>query len=531
MIDSADTSAATPHVADDAPAPRRAHNYLAGVLTGYAVIALAVVVNLWLTPFTLRFLDRDEYALFVFSNDLLTWLVLLDLGMTMGLRSQAAQLTGRPDRLLMNRLASTTFFTQLFLALLMLIAGCIVSAFAPRLFHVRVDIQGQASFVLLLLALGMSVNFATQSFSSLLFAHQQMHYDNLLRIAQLIARTVITVFLLLMGWKVLSLAVASLVSVSLFSMLAVVRAYRSVPGLSISRRFASRALLWSDLKELHLWYAASNAAGAIIQSIDRIIAARIISLAAVTTLALTGRAYELALLLLTPLTAAAQPAVGQLLGEGKRAAAFQAYKQLSLLSAGAGAVAALSLWSGNAAFVTRWVGAENYGGATLDALMMLNLMLLSWVMPNRMALIVGLRARPQSLTRVAECLLNLCLSILLGLRYGLVGIVAATALASALTSCWQLPRMAANYFGRDAREVLRETAAPLLLPLSTLAALAICMRFFVASRGGFVSALLAIVTVGACGLMLLWRFTFDEKMQARVIGVLRGSANLGERAR
>ena len=91
-------SADTPRGADCAPAPRRAHNYLAGVLTGQAVVSLAVGVNLWLTPFTLRFLDRDEYALFVFSNDLLTWLVLLDLGMTVGLRAQAAQLTGRPDR-------------------------------------------------------------------------------------------------------------------------------------------------------------------------------------------------------------------------------------------------------------------------------------------------------------------------------------------------------------------------------------------------------------------------------------------------
>jgi O-antigen/teichoic acid export membrane protein len=532
---SANTSAATPadspHVADHAPAPRRAHNYLAGVLTGYAVVGLAVSVNLWLTPFTLRFLDRDEYALFIFSNDLLTWLVLLDLGMTMGLRSQAAQLTGRPDRLMMNRLASTTFFTQLFLALLMLLAGCAVAAFAPRLFHVRIDLQGQASQVLLLLALGMGVNFATQSFSSLLFAHQQIHYDNLIRIAQLVARTIITVLLLLNGWKVLSLAVASLFSVSLFSLLSVARAYLVVPGLKISRRLASRASLWSDLKELHLWYAASNTAGAVIQSTDRIIAARMVSLASVTTLALTGRAYELALLLLTPLTAAAQPAVGQLLGEGKREAAFDAYKQLSLLSTGAGAVAALSLWSGNAAFVTRWVGAENYGSATLDALMMLNLMLFSWVMPHRMALVVGLRARPQSLTRVAEGLLNLCLSILLALRYGLVGIAAATALASALTSCWQLPRLAANYFGRDAREVLRETAAPLVLPLLMLTALATCMRFFVAARGGYGSALFAVVAVWACGFILLWRFTFDAKMRARALGILRAWSNLGERAR
>jgi O-antigen/teichoic acid export membrane protein len=142
-------------------------------------------------------------------------------------------------------------------------------------------------------------------------------------------------------------------------------------------------------------------------------------------------------------------------------------------------------------------------------------------MPNRMALIVGLRARPQSLIRVAEALLNLCLSILLALRYGLVGIAAATALASALTSCWQLPRLAANYFERGACEVLRETAAPLVLPLLALVPIAVCMRLFVAARGGYTGSFLSVVTVGACGLTLLWRFTFDAKMRARAWSLAR----------
>ena len=431
----------------------------------------------------------------------------------------------------MNRLASTAFFTQLALALLMLLAGGALSALAPRVFHVRADLRSQASLMLLLLTLGIALNFATQSFSSLLYVHQQINYDNVIRGAQLVARTLVTVVLLLVGWKVLALAVASLVSVALFSLLAVVRAYLTVPGLSISRRLASRALMWRDLKELHLWYAAGNGAGAAIQSMDRVIAARMISLASVATLALTSRAYALAILLLAPLTFAAQPAVGQLLGAGRRAAAFAAYRQLSLLQVGAGAVAALSLWSGNAAFVTRWVGAENYGGATLDAVLMLNLILFVWNMPQRMALVSGLRARPQALTRSAEALLNLCLSVLLARHYGLVGIAVATTVAAVCTSCWNLPRLAADYFGCGFLTLLRTTAAPLVLPVLALVPVAVCLRLFVAARGGYLNALAAAATVGACGLILLWCFAFGEELRARVRQTLRGLAHFGGRAR
>ncbi|HEX8844423.1 MAG TPA: MATE family efflux transporter [Pyrinomonadaceae bacterium] len=510
---------------------RRTRNYLAGVLTSYAVVALTILYNLWLTPFTLRFLDREEYALFVFGNDLLTWLVLLDLGMTVGLRAQVAQLTGRPDTERMNQLASTTFFAQLILALLMIVAGGAMAWLAPRLFQVRPDLQGQASLVLLLLALGTALNFATQAFSSLLFAHQQIHYDNLIRILQITVRAVVTVALLVTGWKVLALAIASLAAVAFFSLLSVLRAYLAVPGLKISPRLGSRSLLWNDLKKLNLWYAVGNMATALIQSMDRLIAARFVSLASVTTLALTGRAYMLALLLLTPLTAAAHPALGQLIGEGKRARAFDAYRRLLLLSTGAATVAALSLWSGNAAFVARWVGAENYGGAWLDALMMLNLIAFSWVLPNRMALIVGLRARPQALTRLAEALLNLCLSVLLARRYGLVGIAAATTIAAALVSCWQFPRLVADYFERNLKEVLAKAVAPLVLPLLGLIALAVMMRLFVASRGGYAGALAAILTVGACGLFLLWRFAFDKEIRERALQVLHVPAHFSKRGR
>src|SRR5215210_6706365 len=81
--------------ADSPPTHGRTRNYLAGVLSSYAVVALTVIISLWMTPFALRFLDREEYALFIFCTDVLTWLVLLELGMTVGLRAQVAQLTGR----------------------------------------------------------------------------------------------------------------------------------------------------------------------------------------------------------------------------------------------------------------------------------------------------------------------------------------------------------------------------------------------------------------------------------------------------
>mgnify|MGYP000120850952 CR=1 FL=1 len=95
---------------------QRARNYLAGLSTGYLVAVVSILVGLWLTPFTLRYLDRQQYAIFTLASDILLWLGLLDLGITAGMNVQVAQLTGKPDQEKMNRLASTGLQSNLSLA-------------------------------------------------------------------------------------------------------------------------------------------------------------------------------------------------------------------------------------------------------------------------------------------------------------------------------------------------------------------------------------------------------------------------------
>jgi Na+-driven multidrug efflux pump len=101
----------------------RTRNYVKGLTTGYAATFATIAVGLWLTPFTLRFLDREQFAVFALASDLLMWLGLLDIGIASGLSMQAAQLTGKSDPERLNRLASTAFFTQNAVVLLVLVVG------------------------------------------------------------------------------------------------------------------------------------------------------------------------------------------------------------------------------------------------------------------------------------------------------------------------------------------------------------------------------------------------------------------------
>jgi O-antigen/teichoic acid export membrane protein len=352
-----------------------------GLATGYAATLATIMVGLWLTPFTLRFLDRQEYGIFALASDLLMWLGLLDIGITAGLGVQAAQLSGRPDSERLNRLASTAFFTQNLIVLVVLIVGGAIAVGFPHFFPVRQDLQHTTSMLMAVLVLSSAIGFSTKTFSALLVANQQIHIDNLLRLALVVIRTVLTVVFLKKGWGLYSLAVASLAATLITSMMAVWRTYRLLPGLQIRWVLASWDVLKS-LGSLGIWFSLGGVAGIVITSLDRVVAAKLISVETVTTLSLTGRVYALFAGLLDQITNTARPMLGQMLGQQKTAEAQRVYRHLFKLSTGIAVIAAFSLWAGNEPFVTRWVGAQNFGGPMLSMALALNLIVPAGSPPN-----------------------------------------------------------------------------------------------------------------------------------------------------
>lgn len=500
----------------------RTHNYVKGLTTGYAATFATIAVGLWLTPFTLRFLDREEYAIFALASDLLMWLGLLDIGITAGLNVQAAQLSGRPDSERLNRLASTAFFTQNLIVLVVLVVGVAMAVGFPHFFPIRQDLQRTTSVFVAMLVAASAIGFSTRTFSALLVANQQIHVDNLLKLALLAIRTVLTVVLLKKGWGLYSLAFANLAATVITSAMAVLRTFHLLPGLKIRRHLAS----WDVLKSigsLGIWFSLGSLAVLVIMSLDRIIAAKIISVESVTTLTLTGRVYALCGGLLNQFSNTALPMLGQLLGQEKKAEAERVFRQIFTVSTGLVLVAAVSIWAGNEAFVTRWVGAQNFGGPFLSLALALSLIVNSWIFPHRVILASALLARPQTLCRLVEAALHLGVSLALGHYLGLLGIVLGTSIAGLLTSLWYLPLLTARFFERPWLTYMREDVLPIVIVGALLAPVAYAGSLLSNHVGGFLGALLGAGIAGAVGCGFLWVIAFDRSLRTRLIQTIARS--------
>jgi Na+-driven multidrug efflux pump len=474
-----------------------------------------VLTGLWLTPFTLRRLDRQEFAIFSLTLDVVGWLTLLDLGITAGLRIQAARLSGLPQQDKVNRLASTAFYAQNVIVLFVLIFGAGLALAFPHFFAIRPELQRDAMWVMALTVLGAGVSMGSQTFSALLVANQQMHIDNIIGLLLIAIRTIFTVVLLELGFGIYSLAIAHLAARVTTAIFAVFRTYRLLSGLQLKWHLAS----WDVFKQiggLGVWFTIGCLAGIVIQSMSSAVTAKIISVETVTALVLTGRFYELSSGLVFLISENARPMLGQMLGQNETAHGLRTYRQLFGLSSGLAIVAGLGVWAGNGTFVTRWVGPVNYGGQWVDLALAGTIIVGLWNLPNRVVLSANLAVRGQALVRMFEGALNLCLAVWFGRKLGLAGIPLAAVVACALSSMWMLPLLTARMFKRSFRRFLWDDAARAVAVFLLLFPVAWVSRAIANEISGYFGAAIGGILTCAFGLTLVWFIVLDKAVRERI---------------
>jgi O-antigen/teichoic acid export membrane protein len=479
----------------------RSRNYLKGLASGYVVTIATVTVGLFLVPFTLWFLDREQYAIFTLVGDILMWLGLLEIGITAVLSVKAAQMSSGVNSEKINQLASTTFFAQCVIACCIGLLGLVVSSAFPTFFGIRTDLYSDATNLMLLLVVSSVLQVGTQTFSAILIGHQQMHVDNLIRLALLLVRTGMTVVFLEQGLGLLSLGLAHIMAVAISCTLAVVRVFRLLPGLELSPRHFDLQLL-KQITGTGIWFSLGGLAGILIMNLDKILTAKLVGIEVVTSLVLTGKLYALGWTLLQQVANTARPAFAQLLGAGERERAMSKYVQIRFLTMSMALVTASSIWVFNGSFVRWWVGEQNYAGTLVDTLLAVNLIAHAWSLPNRAILVAGLAFIPQnSSSRFVEGILNLALSVALGSIYGLPGVIAATAIAATCVSVWYLPSLTVRFFETTWAKLYTDTLKR-LVPLLLFVLVGVVLgRWVSVSIIGFGGAVAAAVLTGLIGLL------------------------------
>jgi O-antigen/teichoic acid export membrane protein len=410
--------------------------FLKGVVSGWTFMIASLLVGLWMVPFTLKFLTRPEYAIYAIATDLLSWLGLANLGVSAVFNSRGAQLMGSGDKKELDIVASTTFFTQLASAIIVIIAGLVVSLKPELLFSKNASAE-HLQMVVAILITGFTISYILQPLNSMLIASKQIHIDNYLRFGMLAITTGLTVLFLTLGLKLMSLALSNLAGTIIISVVTWIRVKKTLGDIKISPdlwRFDRFKFLLKN----GVWFSIGGLAGIFIFRIDSFLIGHYISLTTVTSYVITIKLYQIADKFHQQFFNTTRPYYAQVYGKGDMGLLSRMHELSFNLSFTSAFIMGIVVMLVNKWFIGIWVGSDFYLGNTVNMLLCINFILQASVLPNRIVLASTFyKIEWHNLTRVTEGITKLLISILLfkylGVNAVIVGSITACILFSSLS--------------------------------------------------------------------------------------------------
>jgi O-antigen/teichoic acid export membrane protein len=401
---------------------------------GYLQYGLAIVSGFVLVPLTLAYVGPRAYGLWLASGELLGYAAIVDLGVMGVLPWMLAEADGRQDRAGMRSLVANGAVVGLAVGLGFALFTAVLWMVLPSALSLTADDRRLVGPPLALLVIAVTIAYPLRVFNAVVSGLQDVTFNGLLTVTQTLLAVFITFVMLARGSGLYALAVASAASTLVSACGALARTRVIAPDLLRDWPRPTRAMVRHLLTNgLGVWFgafgwqllAASN--GLVMMALGH---PEWVAVYACTA-KLTSMATQLAWV--TP--DAGLIGLAQVHGEGRAPDRLRPLVlmmlRLHLLLAGG---AACGLLAFNPAFVSRWVGADLFGGVGLNALLVSGVVVYSLIHGVlTAAAVVGHRIRVGALTLVNGALQVVC-AWLLGRIWGLPGVAAAGLLTGLLTA-------------------------------------------------------------------------------------------------
>lgn len=231
------------------------------ISSGYFLFFLNNVVALFLTPYILKYVSKQEYGLYVLCSDFLSWMIFLEFGSSKVMESKGAHLLAADDKPGLMRAFNSALFFQFFMAILII-----------PLFYLLV-ITGLKNYdipnfrlIIILFSFTAGLSVIRSIFSAILIASRKIHIDN--KIQVLINVLNYALILLLMPY----IGIKGLAAISiLVAALILIRSYKRVfflfPFLQINRKNFNKAELKAILSQ-GIYFSIASIATLLITKFD-----------------------------------------------------------------------------------------------------------------------------------------------------------------------------------------------------------------------------------------------------------------------
>jgi O-antigen/teichoic acid export membrane protein len=406
-------------------------NFRRNVMANYGNIAALLVVSLLTTPLLAHGLGAERFGIWAMVGAIIPYLEILELGFAATTVTMTARHIASGDSRRVEAIVNTSLFVLVVPGLACFALACGVAAVLPHIVDIVPSQVVPARILILLLGFDMAVSIPGDTFGGGLVALQRFDLLN----ASLAAVTVVPA----LGWFVVihqggglvALGVVT-VTVSFVGQLGrYVMFRRLLPDLRISLKAFDRHVVRSFAR-LSGWFSVADLLGLTLVTVDVVIVGALVGVVEAGVFAVGQRLATLAANSVSPVTDLLAPASAQSVGMGDIG------RLRALVTTGNRVVMGVAI---PVALVTAvlarpalraWVG-PLYEQATLVVVFLCAAAVTRASTQSSRSVLYG-EAEPKipTLIGTASAAVHIGLAVLLGMRYGIVGVASAAFISSFL---------------------------------------------------------------------------------------------------
>jgi O-antigen/teichoic acid export membrane protein len=404
-------------------------------------ILFDILVGFFMMPFLINGLGETWYGLWLLVGSIMGFFGLLTIGLSSAVQRYLS-IENTPDKVdEYNATLNSSVAVFAFTGVIAILLSFIISLL-PTLFITDTALSEAFSALIIIMGLNIAIAFVASPFRAVLLTNYQFSLVSFSELVAILSKASLTFGLIISGYGVVAVAVSTLVSTALCSLIFFIFALKKQKKIKFSRAYIQKnklILLFRFGAKTFLGWL-----GDILRfSIDNMVITAFISLSAVTIYNIPVRLLGYATQFIVTALGVLQPLFSQLAGEKNNEDIKRKFEFAYGISFAMAALLSSGLFVFGYDFISLWIGEYN---EVKSLMYIIPVMLLLTTSQNPCILILYSHNKHQfyAYQNIGEGVLNVIISIIAVQYWGILGVAIGTLIPTLITKLFLQPRLACS---------------------------------------------------------------------------------------
>lgn len=444
-----------------------------GAVLSYASIVANTLVQLLYTPFLIRKLGQSEYGLFSLVSSIIGYLTVLDLGFGNAIVVHTAKYRAKGETEKEQKLHGMFHVIYTIIGIIAGIAGVTLALCSDEIFGEKMtpDELYKMRIMLLMLSFNLFITFAFSIYNSIITANEEFVFQKLLAVINTIAKPLLMIPLLFLGFK--SVALCAVITVVNIAVLFTNYLFcKKKLGLRIKFQGFDKKL-FKTIFTYSFWIFLTQIVDKINWSADQFILGAVSGTIAVSVYSAASTLNTLFINLSTAISGVMLPKISKMVAKG--ASSNELTKEW--IKVGRIQFLIVFMMAGGLVlvgkqFIEIWLG-EGFGDSYYVALLLILPAVLSLIQSLGLAIMQAMdKFRFKALSTFVMAIFNIALSVVLAQKYGAPGAAFGTTISIILCNVivmniyyWKVIRLDVFSFWKNILVMAMKLLIPFVLTI------------------------------------------------------------------